>query len=170
MTKEVIPYQPKKLPLNSLSDGQMIGPLGEARARLADYNALLLSLPNPNIIVFTLLDEEATTSSQIEGTQASLDELLKDKAGVKEEAKRDDIQEIKNYRSAMEKGQAALEGRGQNHPCLCPRTAQNIDESSARQRQSPRRISQNAGLGRRRGHQCRPFCAAQSRTSANPHE
>ncbi len=51
-----------------------------------------------------LTTQEAVLSSKIEGTQATLDEVLEHEAGLleaKDEAKENDIQEIVNYRKAL---------------------------------------------------------------------
>lgn len=116
-----IPYQPENLPPKSLDAGVLLHPTVKASAELARYDELLSNLKNPNIsnissisniIIFLLLNEEATLSSQIEGTQATFDEILRHDAGIEDitqTKKRDDIQEIFNYRDALEDGQKSLD-------------------------------------------------------------
>ena len=48
------------------------------------------------------MTQEAVLSSKIEGTQATIDEVYEQDAGISfSESKREDIDEIKNYRSAL---------------------------------------------------------------------
>jgi Fic family protein len=62
-------------------------------------------LPNPHILITPYLTKEAVLSSKIEGTQASLSDVLKYNAqNGKEGKKSDDIQEVKNYINALEHG------------------------------------------------------------------
>lgn len=105
------PYQPVPLPLDALETGQFTKILSDASAALARYDTLLSQLPNPNIILLSLQSEEAVMSSQIEGTQATFDEILRHDAGIKakDDNKRNDIQEITNYREALSKGRAMLD-------------------------------------------------------------
>ena len=56
-----------------------------------------------------LTNEEAVLSSRIEGTQASIDEVLEHEAGIlKKGGKADDIQEIVNYRHALRSAHSYL--------------------------------------------------------------
>lgn len=59
-----------------------------------------------------LTNEEAVLSSKIEGTQATIDEVLEQEAGIlKEGEKAKDIQEIINYRQALKYGHHYLDER-----------------------------------------------------------
>jgi Fic family protein len=63
----------------------------------------LHGIPNAQVLLSPLTSQEAVLSSRIEGTQATLGEVLEFEA-TKEPAsgdKRDDIQEVLNYRQAM---------------------------------------------------------------------
>lgn len=76
--------------------------VGQANAALARYDGLLQSIPNPAVMLSPLTTQEAVLSSKIEGTQATVDEVLEQEAGLlKEGAKFQDIQEISNYRQAL---------------------------------------------------------------------
>ncbi len=96
------PYIPDELPLTNL-DYQLLFPLvGDANAELARYDGLLQGIPNPAVMLSPLTTQEAVLSSKIEGTQATVDEVLEQEAGlIKEGEKYKDIQEISNYRSAL---------------------------------------------------------------------
>ena len=96
------PYIPEELPLKKLDYNPFIKLIGKANRALARYDGLLLSIPNPTILLSPLKDQEAVLSSKIEGTQATLEEVYKFEAGEKimPENKKYDIQEIINYRKA----------------------------------------------------------------------
>ena len=54
---------------------------GRGNAALARYDGMLQTLPNPAVLLSPITVNEAVLSSRIEGTQATLDEVL-DAAGV----------------------------------------------------------------------------------------
>lgn len=93
---------PQSLPLESLDWVRFITLIGQANAELARYDGILQGIINPAVLLSPLTTNEAVISSKIEGTQASLEEVLKYEASpdVKTE-KYDDITEIINYREAM---------------------------------------------------------------------
>ena len=93
---------PIKLPPGPLDFGRLIGPVGRASAALARYDGLLQGIVNPAVLLSPLTTQEAVLSSKIEGTQATVDEVLEQEAGlIKEGEKYRDIQEIVNYRAAL---------------------------------------------------------------------
>ncbi len=96
------PYIPEILPLQSLDWVRFITLIGQANAELARYDGILQGIINPAVLLSPLTTKEAVISSKIEGTQASLEEVLQYEASpdVKTE-KYNDIQEIINYREAM---------------------------------------------------------------------
>ncbi|HAO80088.1 MAG TPA: cell filamentation protein Fic [Verrucomicrobia subdivision 3 bacterium] len=61
-------------------------------------------LPNPHILMRPFLQREAVLSSKIEGTQATLGELLAAEAGVAVDSSPDDLREVGNYVVALEHG------------------------------------------------------------------
>ncbi|WP_045476247.1 Fic family protein [Serpentinimonas barnesii] len=95
-------FKPHALPLTDL-DWRLLLPLvGRAHAALARYDGLLAGIPNPAVMLSPLTTQEAVLSSKIEGTQATVDEVLEQEAGwLKEGEKFKDIQEISNYRTAL---------------------------------------------------------------------
>jgi Fic family protein len=96
------PYEPDRLPLESLDYRRLLSLVGDANAELARYDGLLQGIVNPSIMLSPLTNEEAVLSSKIEGTQATVDEVLEQEAGIlKEGEKANDIQEIINYRDAL---------------------------------------------------------------------
>lgn len=96
------PYIPDALPLQNLDYQMLFGLVGNANAELARYDGLLQGIPNPTVMLSPLTTQEAVLSSKIEGTQATVDEVLEQEAGlIKEGEKYQDIQEISNYRLAL---------------------------------------------------------------------
>lgn len=98
------PYEPKRLPLNSIDWAAHVSLIGQANAALARYDGMLQSIVNPDVLLSPLTTQEAVLSSRIEGTQASIEEVLEYEADARkdiEPARQADIQEIINYRRAM---------------------------------------------------------------------
>jgi len=96
------PYVPQPLPLDSLDWVRFVTLIGQANAELARYDGILQSIVNPKVLLSPLTTNEAVISSKIEGTQASLEEVLAYEVSpdIKNE-KYHDIQEIINYRDAL---------------------------------------------------------------------
>ena len=65
-------------------------------------------LPNPHLLMRPFVTQEAVLSSRIEGTQATLGELLAANAGAIVERSPDDLGEVGNYVVALEQGMARL--------------------------------------------------------------
>ena len=98
------PYQPDDLPLDNLDYKRLLPLVGQANAQLARYDGLLQGIPNPMVMLSPLTTQEAVLSSKIEGTQATVDEVLEQEAGLTREGEKyKDIQEISNYRTALMK-------------------------------------------------------------------
>lgn len=98
----VKPYQPDALPLSNLDYRLLLPLVGKANAELARYDGLLQGIPNPAVMLSPLTTQEAVLSSRIEGTQATVDEVLEHEAGLLKEGEKSlDIQEISNYRKAL---------------------------------------------------------------------
>jgi len=96
------PYVPDTLPLTDLDYRLLLPLVGQANAALARYDGLLQGIPNPAVMLSPLTTQEAVLSPKIEGTQATVDEVLEQEAGLlKEGEKFKDIQEISNYRQAL---------------------------------------------------------------------
>lgn len=97
----VIDWTPRLV--NALSDAdRAIGRLaGEGRR-----------LPNPHVLMRPFVAREAVLSSRIEGTQATLGELLAAEAGAVVDRSPDDLREVANYVAALEFGMARMEELG----------------------------------------------------------
>jgi Fic family protein len=61
-------------------------------------------LPNPRVLIRPFVRREAVFSSRIEGTQATLGELLAAEAGAAVERSPEDLREVGNYVVALEYG------------------------------------------------------------------
>src|SRR5690554_7351721 len=77
------PYIPDALPLKELDYAQIITLVGEANSKLAEYSGLLQGIVNPAVMLSPLTQQEAVLSSKIEGTQATVEEVLEREAGQK---------------------------------------------------------------------------------------
>ena len=86
-------------------DAEMMGLLSEADRKLGRLDGITQILPNPELFVAMYVQKEAVLSSQIEGTQASLTDVLE--INVKDE-KHEDITEVVNYVNAMNFGLSRL--------------------------------------------------------------
>ena len=108
------PYEPKQLPLDCIDWSAHVTLIGQANAALARYDGMLQSIVNPSVLLSPLTTREAVLSSRIEGTQASLGEVLEFEADAQEPidpSRKADIQEILNYRRAMAQAVCNLETR-----------------------------------------------------------
>src|SRR5258707_15199539 len=65
-------------------------------------------LPNPHVLIRPFVRREAVLSSKIEGTQATLGELLATEAGAVVDRSPEDLREVGNYVVALEHGISRL--------------------------------------------------------------
>lgn len=75
-----------------------------ANRSLGRLDGMTPLLPNPNIFLYTYIRKEAVLSSQIEGTQSSLSDLLLFENTNAPGLPVGDVQEVSNYAKAMEYG------------------------------------------------------------------
>lgn len=104
------PFKLPHLPVKIDYD-QLIGKITEAHRAIAGLDSLLGALPNPALLGRTMQTKEAVESSKIEGTQATLEEVLQYEAltNKKEDTvKKKDINEVINYRRALDLGIKSL--------------------------------------------------------------
>ena len=85
-------------------DGEFLALLSKADLALGRLDGSTETLPNPDMFVFMYVRKEAVLSSQIEGTQASLLDVLEFEAQALEEGRPGDVQEVVNYIGAMNYG------------------------------------------------------------------
>jgi len=89
-------------------DGHLRERLSEADYALGRLDGAVLTLPNPDLFVFMYVRKEAVLSSQIEGTQSSLQNLLAAEARLNDPDAPPDVSEVVNYVRAMHHGLARL--------------------------------------------------------------
>ena len=106
-------YHGGKFPPATL-DWQVLLPLiGPANAAIARYDGVLDGVPSPDVLLTPLTTQEAVLSSRIEGTQATLGEVLEFEAegDIADEStpKKADIREVLNYRMALREATRLLD-------------------------------------------------------------
>lgn len=108
-----VPYHDGAFPPAELDWPRLIPLIGPASAAIARYAGLLLGMPNPNVLLSPLTVQEAVLSSRIEGTQATMGEVLELEAegGPLDEStpKKADIREVLNYRAALNEARRLLD-------------------------------------------------------------
>ncbi len=97
---------PPKPPTRIAGDLQRL--LSQADRALGRLDGSVLTLPNPDLFVFMYVRKEAVLSSQIEGTQSSLQDLLAAEAHILGDRLPRDVDEVVNYVRAMNHGLARL--------------------------------------------------------------
>lgn len=119
-------FVPAKLPPNPpiAIDSTMQNLLSQADLKLGRLDGITQILPNPELFVAMYVKKEAVLSAQIEGTQASLIDVLNRQAEREHgEYTRDGVKEVINYVNAMSWGLSQLE-----HLPLSLRLIRNIHE------------------------------------------
>lgn len=101
-------FVPHPLPPRLAYDDTLVSLLSQADRALSRLAGVGERLPNADLLVLPYMRREAVLSSRIEGTQASMSDLLFFEAGRSEPAKRADVQEVHNYVRAMNHGLARL--------------------------------------------------------------
>lgn len=97
-------FVPSPLPPRLSWDDGLVLALSRADAALSELSGLGTQLPNPQLLIAPYLRQEAVLSSRIEGTQASLSDILIDELREPVESARGDVREVRNYIKAMEYG------------------------------------------------------------------
>ena len=97
-------YIPDPLPPPIQWDLSIINALSEADRLLGQLAGEGAKLPNPHILMYPFLAKEAVLSSKIEGTQATLSDVLAAQAGAILETNVEDLKEVNNYIAALEYG------------------------------------------------------------------
>lgn len=81
--------------------GSLQQSLEAATLALGRLDGIRTILPNPAFFIYTYVRKEAILSSQIEGTQSSLSDLLLFELGEAPGVPRDDVVEVSNYVAAL---------------------------------------------------------------------
>ena len=85
-------------------DRQLQTLLSQADQALGRLDGSIQTLPDPDLFVFMYVRKEAVLSSQIEGTQSSLQDVLAAEARIRTPGRASDTDEVINYVTAMNYG------------------------------------------------------------------
>jgi len=83
--------------------------LAEASQALGKLDAASETLPNNNLLLYYYIRKEAVLSSQIEGTQSSLSDLILYESKEIPKVPIDDVEEVSSYVAALEHGLKRIE-------------------------------------------------------------
>src|SRR3989344_7681115 len=102
------PFDLPKLPAQ-INYADLVEHLSKAHSSLARLDEMLKQTGIHALIESTFLTQEAVLSSKIEGTQVTLEEVLKQEAEegkkiIEKDEKTKDIREVINYRDALREG------------------------------------------------------------------
>ncbi len=103
-----IPHPLPPTPLLELSNSRQ-RLLERAILALGRLDSITLLLPDPSIFIYAYIRREAVLSSQIEGTQSSLADLLLFELEEAPGVPLDDVAEVSSYVSALEHGMARMQ-------------------------------------------------------------
>ena len=108
--EEVRAFLPNPLPPNPdiLVDGALRDKLDDALLALGRLDSVSVLLPDTPLFLYAYVRKEAVLSSQIEGTQSSLSDLLAFEASAEPGVPLDDVQEVSSYVAALNWGLTQL--------------------------------------------------------------
>ncbi|MCB9851894.1 MAG: Fic family protein [Phycisphaerales bacterium] len=108
-TASSLPFVPAPLPPHITWTDQLVRSLSDADRLVGALAGHGAQLPNPHVLIRPFIRREAVLSSKIEGTQATIGELLAAEAGVNVDRSADDLREVGNYVAALEYGVKRLQ-------------------------------------------------------------
>lgn len=103
------PLPPEPMIALTDADQDLIGKVNRALGRL---DSLATLLPDTSLFVYMYVRKEAVLSSQIEGTQSSISDLLIHELDEAPGVPIDDVTEVSNYVRAMDHGLKRVRSRG----------------------------------------------------------
>jgi Fic family protein len=95
-------FVPNPLPPKINWNTQLVNALSRADFLLGKLAREGGKLPNPHLLIRPFITREAVLSSKIEGTQATIGEILAANAGISVQRNSDDLQEVQNYIVALD--------------------------------------------------------------------
>lgn len=123
--EEYSTYVPRPLPpIPALELNTLYPLIDRASNLLGQLETMGRVLPDHNLFLYMYVRKEAVLSSQIEGTQSSLSDLLKYESDKQIDVNMSDVTEVSNYVAAMEHGMKRL---AQGFP-LCLRLLREMHE------------------------------------------
>ncbi|MFB1484830.1 Fic family protein [Corallococcus sp. RDP092CA] len=96
-------------PVPSIDVLGLLDRLGRAERALGRLDGITVLLPHQELFLYMYVRKEAVLSSQIEGTQSTLSDLLRFETEAQEGQPIDDVREVSNYVDAMMYGLERLE-------------------------------------------------------------
>lgn len=103
-------YHDGRFPPADLDWKRLASPIADAANALARYDSFLSIIPDSSILVAPMLIQEAVTSSRIEGTHATVSDVLVYEAGGGDftPSQNEDVLEVINYRMALKHAERML--------------------------------------------------------------
>ena len=115
MSTSPVHYHLDQFPPTDLDWKSLLPLIGPAHDALGRYDGLLSAIPNAHVLLSPLTTQEAVLSSRIEGTQVTIGEVLEIEAGGQRlhfsQPKRDDAEEVLNYRKTVQACTAEMKHR-----------------------------------------------------------
>jgi Fic family protein len=97
-------FVPSPLPPSLEVSWELLDRVTRAERAIANLRGIGATLPNPYLLVSAFVRREAVLSSRIEGTQASVGELIAFEAAGNTAAENSDVKEVANYVAALDYG------------------------------------------------------------------
>ncbi len=97
-------FIPAPLPPKLVYDEKLVLALSRADTALSELSGLGRQLPNPHLLIAPYVRREAVLSSRIEGTRASLSDILVNQIQSSAPKEDPDVREVRNYVIALEYG------------------------------------------------------------------
>lgn len=114
---DAVPYHLGEFPPTNLDYESLLGPLEEAASSLARYDAKMTGMVNSELFLAPLRRQDAVTSSRMEGTISTIEEVYRleaeEEAGSSDpyrEARNDDVETFLYSRALRNAQQALAEG------------------------------------------------------------
>lgn len=121
-SSQAVPYHYGGFPPRKLNYADIVAPLAEAAAAIARYEQMLKGIHNARLFLTPLERQEALSSSRMEGTISTLDELLVYEANLDEDESsssvRQDTLEVHAYRMAMNRAEQMMDNGVELSPDL----------------------------------------------------
>jgi Fic family protein len=99
-----VAFVPRDLPPPLAWETPTVGLLSAAERALGQLAAMGRTLPNPHLLIRPFMRREAVLSSRIEGTQASVSDLVLFEVYPAQERQTPDVRDVHNYVRALEYG------------------------------------------------------------------
>lgn len=143
-------FIPAALPPNPPVEmnGLMQDALEKAGLSLGRLDGITRLLPDPDLFLYMYIRKEAVLSSQIEGTQSSLSDLLLFENAATPGVPEADVKEVSNYIAAMNHGITALKTPLADEPASSEGSSRRAHGRHSRWRQDARRVPDVAELDR----------------------